>query len=137
VRELSTQLTNEASLDFTINNDVAISISKRAQREEETLGREQEIGTHLEGHECSWNHPATKERATALGRLRIEKYELYIGMNRGRFVYLYFKGCEEVPEDTAAAIQNSLRDQAHQPDAAAAVDQIDPPRHLQNHGIPP
>jgi hypothetical protein len=69
VRELSTQLTNEASLDFTINNDVAISISKRAQREEETLGREQEIGTHLEGHECSWNHPATKERATALGRL--------------------------------------------------------------------
>lgn len=42
----------------------------------------------------------------------------------------------EVPEDTAAAIQNRLRDQAHQPDAAAAIDQIDPPRHLQGQEAP-
>jgi hypothetical protein len=36
----------------------------------------------------------------------------------------------ELPKDTAAAMKNRPRNHAHEPDAAAAVNQIDPPPHL-------
>jgi hypothetical protein len=36
----------------------------------------------------------------------------------------------ELPKDMAAAMKNRPRNHAHEPDAAAAVNQIDPPPHL-------
>lgn len=35
-----------------------------------------------------------------------------------------------VPDDTAAAVEHRPRDEAHEADAAAAVDQVDAPPHL-------
>jgi hypothetical protein len=37
---------------------------------------------------------------------------------------------QKVPKDTAAAMKNRPRNHAHEPDAAAAVNQIDSPPHL-------
>ena len=36
----------------------------------------------------------------------------------------------DVPDDTAAAVEHRPRDEAHETDAAAAVDQVDAPTHL-------
>lgn len=36
-----------------------------------------------------------------------------------------------LPDDVAAAVVDGLGDEAHQPDAAASVHQVDAPGHLQ------
>lgn len=62
-----------------------------------------------------------KQRGHTLDRLQSSNRSRILQDAQGKWV----------PEDTAAATKDRLRDQAHEPDAPAAVDQIDPLRHLQ------